>query len=177
MRGVNLKGARLVLAVPGGDNVAPVGPLLRSSTQATHPVARELATACASADLILTLVSLDPSLGGDYLRTWADDAVVIVTAGRSSATRIHAVGEMIRLARTRLVSAVLIGADKTDESLGITDTPITPTRARAAGQDLPSNQNRQSRDGVAASKSTDQSNGPRQPGANASPERSSRNRA
>ena len=42
----------------------------------------------------------------------------MVTAGRSSWTRIHAVGEMIRLAGMYLVSAVLVGASKTDESLG-----------------------------------------------------------
>ena len=36
------------------------------------------------------------------------------------------VGEMIRLSGTRLVSAVLVGADKTDESLGV--TTLTPDR-------------------------------------------------
>ena len=46
-------------------------------------------------------------------------AVAVVTAGRSSWTKINAVGEMIRLAGTRLVSAVLVGADKTDDSLGV----------------------------------------------------------
>jgi hypothetical protein len=45
---------------------------------------------------------------------------VVVTAGRSSWARINAVGEMIRLAGTSVASAVLVGADKTDESLGVT---------------------------------------------------------
>src|SRR6185437_2248385 len=40
------------------------------------------------------------------------------TAGMSSATKIHAVGEMIRAAGTALISAVLLGADRSDESLG-----------------------------------------------------------
>jgi capsular polysaccharide biosynthesis protein len=176
VRGVSLNGVHVVLAVPDDDNLAPVGPLRRGSAQTRHPASRELVSACASADLILTLVSLDPSLGADYLRTWADDAVVIVTAGRSSATRIHAVGEMIRIARTRLVSAVLIGADKTDESLGIPDAPISPTRAGGAGQDLPASHHRQSREGVAASRSNNESNGPHQRGADAVPELSHRNR-
>jgi hypothetical protein len=44
----------------------------------------------------------------------------VVSAGESSAERLHGVGEMIRLAGTRLVSVVLIGADKRDESLGLT---------------------------------------------------------
>jgi hypothetical protein len=81
-----------------------------------------VAAACASADVLLTLTTLDPSLASDHLYTWTADAVVVVTAGRSSWTKIHAVGEMIRLAGTRLVSAVLVGADKWDESLGVTVT-------------------------------------------------------
>jgi hypothetical protein len=43
----------------------------------------------------------------------------MVSAGGSSAERIHGVGEMIRLAGTRLDSIVLVGADKSDESLGL----------------------------------------------------------
>ncbi len=70
--------------------------------------------------MLLTLIDLDPSTGAEHLRTWATDAVVMVTAGRSSWMRIHAVGEMIRLSRTPLVSAILIGADESDESLGLT---------------------------------------------------------
>ncbi len=47
--------------------------------------------------------------------------VVVVTAGESSVEKVHSVGEMIRLAGTRLDSVVLIGADKSDESLGVPD--------------------------------------------------------
>src|SRR5262249_16931488 len=62
---------------------------------------------------------LDPSVGGEHLLTWAANAVAMVTAGRSTWTKIHAVGEMARLAGTRLVSAVVVGADQTDDSLGV----------------------------------------------------------
>jgi hypothetical protein len=79
--------------------------------------------AYASADLLLTLAVLDPSIGAEYLAGWACGAVVVVTAGQSSAERIRAVSEMIRLSGTSLISGVLIGADKTDESLGLTITP------------------------------------------------------
>ena len=79
-----------------------------------------MGNACASADLLLTLVTLDPSLGAENLATWAASAVVVVTAGRSSWATINAVGEMIRLAGTSVASAVLVGTDKTDESLGVT---------------------------------------------------------
>ena len=67
---------------------------------------------------MLTLATLEPTQSGDHLATWATDAVAMVTAGQSSATRINAVGEMIRVAGIRLESVVVINADKSDESLG-----------------------------------------------------------
>jgi capsular polysaccharide biosynthesis protein len=119
----SVDGAHLVAAVPDPTDFAPVGPLRPTSLRAQLVDAGELAAACASADLLLTLITLDPSVGGEHLATWAPEAVVVVTAGRSSWTKIHAVGEMVRLAGTRLVYAVLAGADKTDESLGVTPAP------------------------------------------------------
>jgi hypothetical protein len=118
VRKVSVEGRELVLVVPEAGDDMPSGPL-----GASRPVHPALASAAKSADLLITLTALDPALGGEHLATWATDAVVMVTAGRSSWTKIHAAGEMIRLAGTRLVSAVLVGADKTDESLGVTGGP------------------------------------------------------
>jgi capsular polysaccharide biosynthesis protein len=121
---VSVHNARLIVAVPERDELEPLGPLGQASTQAQRsPFSEAVTAACGSSNVLLTLAPLDPSLGGEHLATWAKDAVVVVTAGRSSWTKIHAAGEMIRLAGTRLVSAVLIGADKTDESLGVIATP------------------------------------------------------
>jgi capsular polysaccharide biosynthesis protein len=117
VRLVKVDGRQLAIVVPGPDEDLPSGPLGGGASQQVQPA---LAKAAESADLMLTLAVLDPSTGGDHLATWAADAVVIVTAGRSSWTKVHAVSEMIRLAGVRLVSAVLVGADKTDESLGVT---------------------------------------------------------
>ena len=117
VRKVSAEGRELVLVVPEAGDDMPSGPLGASRV---HPA---LASAAKSADLLVTLAVLDPALGGEHLATWATDAVVMVTAGRSSWTKIHAAGEMLRLAGTRLVSAVLVGADKTDESLGVTGGP------------------------------------------------------
>jgi capsular polysaccharide biosynthesis protein len=134
IRPIQVNGAHLVVAVPGRDNMAPVGPVPPASPQAPLATASEALTAAyASADLLLTLVTLDPALGGDHLATWATGAVVVVTAGQSSWTRIHAVGEMIRLAGTSLVSTVLTGADKTDESLGAAYTPASRRRPTPVG--------------------------------------------
>jgi hypothetical protein len=121
---VDTNGTRLVVAVPEPDDVTPVGPLHRSQTSGQRSSFTEaVISACESANLLLTLTSLDPSLGGEHLATWATDAVAIVTAGKSSWTRINAVGEMVRLSGTHLASAVLVGADSADETLGMTPTP------------------------------------------------------
>jgi capsular polysaccharide biosynthesis protein len=121
VRTVNVDGTQLTVAVPEPDDVMPAGPLPGGPGQAQ--AAEPLVTACASADLLLTLAVLDPSLGGEHLAGWARAAVVTVTAGQSSAARIQATAEMIRLSGTSLISGVLIGADKTDESLGLRVTP------------------------------------------------------
>jgi capsular polysaccharide biosynthesis protein len=112
-------GSRLVVAIPDPANPAPVGPRPGLGALAYDKPARELAEACAAADLLLVLAPLDPSLGGDHLATWASDAVAVVTAGRSSWTKIHAVAEMLRLAQIRVASAVLVGADSSDDSIGV----------------------------------------------------------
>ena len=129
VRAVSVHDAHLIVAVPDRDDVAPVGPLGHEPRQAQRSPFGEAAAACASADLLLTMVTVHPALGGEQLAGWATGAVAMVTAGRSSASRIYAVGELIRLAGTELTSAVLVGADKDDESLGIPRKPSTPAPA------------------------------------------------
>ena len=121
VRTVSTQGTELTVIVPDRDDVLPVGPLQPNTgrIRAAEPVV----AAGASADLLLTLAALDPSVGGEYLAGWAHSAVAVVTAGESTAARIHAVGEMIRLAEMSLISGVLVDADKTDESLGVLSTP------------------------------------------------------
>jgi capsular polysaccharide biosynthesis protein len=120
-------GMHIVVVVPEANDVAPVGPLRSHTSPEGYAQADEaLADVCARADLVLSLVTLDPASGGEHLATWATDVVAVVTAGQSTAVRIHAVGEMIRLAGARLGSVVVIGADKSDESLGVIDTADSP---------------------------------------------------
>ncbi|MGH3465894.1 MAG: hypothetical protein ACRDP9_30855, partial [Kribbellaceae bacterium] len=92
----------------------------------------ELNAAWGEADLVLTLASLSPALGAEHLRTWTSRAVAIVTAGRSSATAISSTGELVRLAGVRLVSAVVVRADRTDESIGISDNDSDATPPESA---------------------------------------------
>jgi capsular polysaccharide biosynthesis protein len=137
---VTADGAHLVVAVPERDDFSPVGPLSRTPEQHS-PSTDAVIAACARADLLLTLATLDPSVGGDHLSTWAADAVAVVTAGRSSWAKIEGVGEMIRLSGARLVSAVLVGADKTDDSLGLTYTVESGSDPDVINQGSPSDGN------------------------------------
>ena len=117
---VSPRGTQLTVVVPERDALIATGPLLREPDQARP--AEAVISACEQADVLFTLATLDPSLGAAHLAGWAGRAVVMVTAGESSAGLIQAVGEMIRLAGMNLISCVLVGADKTDESLGTTLT-------------------------------------------------------
>jgi hypothetical protein len=121
---MDFEGARFMMLVPDPDDVTAIGPLRSRATSAGYArVSEPLATASADADLVLTLITLDPAFGGDHLATWATDAVAVVTAGRSTGTTIHSIAEMIRLSGTRLDSVVLVGADKQDQSLGVVNGP------------------------------------------------------
>ncbi|MGH3265528.1 MAG: hypothetical protein ACRDNS_26440 [Trebonia sp.] len=131
---VTRDGVRLQVAVPERDDIAPVGPLQDGPRAPWAQPDEAVVSACASADLLLSLVTLDPAMGGDHLATWASEAVAVVTAGCSSAERVHGVGEMIRLAGTRFKSAVLIGADRTDESLGLLEPPRSATDGTDEGE-------------------------------------------
>jgi len=119
VRQVSVQGASLVVAVAEPGDLTPVGPLQSVLAPAQRSSFTDaVANACASADVLFTLISLDPSVGSDHLATWATEAMPVVTAGMSSWTRIHAVGELVRLSGIRLASAVLVGTDKGDETLG-----------------------------------------------------------
>lgn len=111
-------GAEFTVFIPEVDQIAPIGPFPdRWSSGPDIPADR--AAAFAEADVVLTLAELDAALPADHLQTWASDSVVLVTAGRASWIRLHAVGELLRLGGTPPRAAVLLGADKWDESLGV----------------------------------------------------------
>jgi capsular polysaccharide biosynthesis protein len=79
-----------------------------------------------AADVILTLAEVDLAVGADHLKSWTDQAILLVTAGRSGAERLRTTAELLRLAGIRLPFAMMVGADRTDESLGVPDAPETP---------------------------------------------------
>jgi len=123
---VSPEGVPIVVVVPEAEDVAPLGPL-GNPPQESGQMMQGLAETCAHADLILSIVTLNPAFGSEYLRTWAPSAVVVVTAGRSTATRLNAVGELVRLAGTRLTSVVVLDAERKDESLGAVTADYQPS--------------------------------------------------
>ncbi len=127
---IRVDGGELAVSVPRRDDIIPVGPFRHARPRSADGQADAPPDAAfKSADVLLTLASVDPSLGAEHLRTWATSAAVLLTAGRSSWMRIHSVGELIRLARIPLVSAILVGTDKTDESLGVAQPDLTRSPA------------------------------------------------
>ncbi len=121
---VSARGTTLTVIRPENDYAPIAGPLRKPRwARVAEPVAK----ACESADVILVLATVDPAVGADYLAGWVTSAVAMVTAGQASAQRVFAVGEMMRLAGLEFVSAVLVGADKSDESLGVVPG-VAPSR-------------------------------------------------
>lgn len=78
-----------------------------------------------SADVILTLAEIDPAVGVDHLKSWADQVVLLVTSGRSSVELLRTTAELFRNASLKLLFAVMVGADPKDASLGIPDPSTT----------------------------------------------------
>jgi len=94
----------------------------------------------ADADAVLVLATVSPSLGAEHLTPWASGAVVILTAGEASATRIASCGQMLRQARVPVRAAILVGADRLDETVGAASAellvPQRSTHGRKVEEDL-----------------------------------------
>jgi hypothetical protein len=74
---------------------------------------------------VLILAGIEPGRGAWHL-TWAKQAVVSVTAGRSSAQRVSSTAVLLRAAGITIRSGVLLDADAQDESIGLLqpDSPL-----------------------------------------------------
>ena len=87
------------------------------------------------ADIILVLATLDPAVGAGHLVELASTAVVVATAGRSTATALRSAARMIRAEGIVLHSAMLVGADRLDETSGsLPGRASAPTDPRALQQ-------------------------------------------
>ena len=108
---------------PPAFALGPVGAAPNVPTELSKGDPRR--TAWSSADVVLTLAEVDPAVGVDHLTSWVDRVVLLVSAGRSSAERLRTAGELVRSAGLQFVFAMMVDADRTDESSGRRD-PLAP---------------------------------------------------
>ncbi len=73
----------------------------------------------ANADAIIVVATVKPTVGAWHLRAWANDAILTVSAGRSTVQEINTVAELLDAADITATSAVLLDADTDDESVGL----------------------------------------------------------
>lgn len=92
--------------------------------------------AWTSPEVVLALTTLDPSTGARHLRTVADEAVLVVTAGRSNAIQVRAAAEMLSAAGLNVRSIILVGADRNDDSLGLVQTDLRADERGTRIEDL-----------------------------------------
>jgi capsular polysaccharide biosynthesis protein len=71
------------------------------------------------ADAVLVLANVAPAIGADHIAVWADSAVVVVTAGKVSATGMSSCTQILAHSGIRVNSAILIGSDPHDDSAGL----------------------------------------------------------
>jgi capsular polysaccharide biosynthesis protein len=73
----------------------------------------------SSPHVVLVLSTVDPATGAGHLSQMADEAIVVATAGRSNATAIRSTTELLRAAGLNVRSAILVGTDRNDDTLGL----------------------------------------------------------
>jgi capsular polysaccharide biosynthesis protein len=71
------------------------------------------------ASLVLVLAEVDLGVGNRQLTTWADSAVLMVGAGKATAEYLRSISRLFASAGPPLEFAMVVGADRTDESLGV----------------------------------------------------------
>jgi hypothetical protein len=82
-------------------------------------------------DAVLVLATVNPAFGASHIASWATESVVMITAGEASAARISATSQMLESGGVKVDSAILVGADRRDETVGVAGT----NPAGAAEQD------------------------------------------
>lgn len=105
-------------------------PGIRSLARGPIPPEDALRPTWDRADVVLTLVEADPSIGLGELGSWADRAIVLVGAGESNAERLRTAAEMLRASGVSLELGVLLGSDAHDESLGQPEAVASDGRLR-----------------------------------------------
>jgi hypothetical protein len=77
------------------------------------------------ADVVLVLADVLPGIDAENLRTWVTQVVPLVTSGQSSAELLETTSDLVRAAGLDMPFALMLGSDRTDESLGVPDVPAS----------------------------------------------------
>jgi uncharacterized protein involved in exopolysaccharide biosynthesis len=107
------------------EGVAPLAPGPFADDASTGPStgpstgeAGAAAEAAAAAEIVLSLFVLEADTGADELPGWADRAVLLVRAGAATPEQLRTAAELLRSAGIEPAFVMLLGTDRTDESLG-----------------------------------------------------------
>jgi len=69
-------------------------------------------------DAVLVLANVNPAFGAGHIASWATESVVMITAGEASSARISSTSQMLENGGIKVDSAILVGADRSDETVG-----------------------------------------------------------
>ena len=84
-----------------------------------------------SADVVLVLGEVELGVGTSQLSTWADRAVVLVAAGHVTAEYLRTTARMLHASGPELGYAMVVGSDRSDESIGLPRQAVRENQRRA----------------------------------------------
>jgi len=104
-----------------------------SSVADALPVGDPRAEQWRRATVVLVLGEVELGVGNRHLAMWADRAVVLVGAGRVTAEYLRSTSRLFASSGPPLEFAMVVGADHTDESLGVLQGEVRKDQQRRAG--------------------------------------------
>lgn len=72
-------------------------------------------------EVVLVLAGADPAVGAEHLATWVSESVVLIDVRKASGEIAWACRELLRRARIRIRSVIIIGSDSHDATVGARD--------------------------------------------------------
>jgi capsular polysaccharide biosynthesis protein len=110
----------LPLYTPDERTHVPAGALtLAAAAPGDVPEDHLQRNAAHEADVILVLGEAELGVGTGHLSTWTERVVMVVASGKATPELLRSVSRMLTRSGPTLEFAVLVGADRTDESLGV----------------------------------------------------------
>jgi capsular polysaccharide biosynthesis protein len=105
---------------------------LISSAEAVVPDDDPHRQAWDEADVVLVLGEAELGIGTGHLSTWTDRVVLLVASGKATAELLRSISRMLTRNGPQVESVMLVGADRTDESLGVPRRTASDEQQRRA---------------------------------------------